>query len=596
MLQHACLFRPPPPPVCVNGSTEMVSTSAGELATVGGTTVDIAGLHLGLVSSTVSLTYSGGSLGYKQRSYNGTCVVVEPGTLVRCTTSPGVGANYSFEVTVDGGRSEPSAMTLSYASPIISSVDGPGAVHALAIGGAPIFLRGVCVSFGDRGVAEVAMRLLALLSLHGSLRRTLLQRASVLHTIGGGGMHGHGCVRASSGLCLCLAIVIAMLTCCHAAMLPTVPCCGIVSCCIVHLHARCPTMVIVCAFVHGARLVVQSNFGPADGTTSASAWASPLADSSLTFEGVDCRVVEPHVAIQCITPAGMGAALSWRVAVEGQANALPLSSYAPPTVSDLTFADPGTLYADTAGGTRVLVTGRNFGPGVTHTRVLVSVPAGDLQAENCSLVEVDTVLQCVLPAGTGTVHRVAVTVMGQSASRAVTRLAFLPPNVTAIAPSVMGTDLSQVSLRVSGSGFGSPATAGFVRAWLVGPTPCPASTSSGAGDGGLRLEGVAVSVLTDGSMTFDVRREMDHVVPWWGLAITVSGQNSTVVTLPTRPPQGVVLTFDTAPNGTHYFLLVTGSNFGPGVSSCANDVVVTIDGSPCAGLTMLQVGLTLRAL
>jgi hypothetical protein len=74
----------------------------------------------------------------------GSCTIVTPGTAIRCTTLPGVGANYTFVVTVAGGSSAASSGSLSYAPPIINSVDGPGAVRGPAAGGVYIYLHGVC--------------------------------------------------------------------------------------------------------------------------------------------------------------------------------------------------------------------------------------------------------------------------------------------------------------------------------------------------------------------------------------------------------------------------------------------------------------------
>ncbi len=106
--------------------------------------MEIAGENLGLVPSAITLTYAGGSNGMTQRSYTaGPCTIVVPGARIQCGAQPGVGANYSFSVSVDGTTSSPSAERLSYATPVINAVEGPGAVDCPAAGGVPIFLRGV---------------------------------------------------------------------------------------------------------------------------------------------------------------------------------------------------------------------------------------------------------------------------------------------------------------------------------------------------------------------------------------------------------------------------------------------------------------------
>ena len=123
---------------------DSVSSSAGTLPTLGGGVVDVFGSNLGLTSSAVTLRYAGGSLGMAHRRYSaGACVVVSPGTHIQCPAAPGVGANYTFTVEVEGGMSTPSVDTVSYGTPIITSVEGPGALECPAAGGVPIFLRGV---------------------------------------------------------------------------------------------------------------------------------------------------------------------------------------------------------------------------------------------------------------------------------------------------------------------------------------------------------------------------------------------------------------------------------------------------------------------
>lgn len=110
--------------------------------------MDIKGRNLGLESAVVTVVYSGGSLGMATRTYtvpSGNCTVLNPGLELRCQTLPGVGANYTFVVVVNGSSSAPSANMLSYSAPLVNSVDGPGAVAGLAAGGALVVLRGVRV-------------------------------------------------------------------------------------------------------------------------------------------------------------------------------------------------------------------------------------------------------------------------------------------------------------------------------------------------------------------------------------------------------------------------------------------------------------------
>jgi hypothetical protein len=47
-----------------------------------------------------------------------------------------------------------------------------------------------------------------------------------------------------------------------------------------------------------AILLFGSNFGPVDSGAVVQAWSSPAANGSLVFPGVNCTVVEAHVAIR----------------------------------------------------------------------------------------------------------------------------------------------------------------------------------------------------------------------------------------------------------------------------------------------------------
>lgn len=309
------------------------------------------------------------------------------------------------------------------------------------------------------------------------------------------------------------------------------------------------------------------------------------------FPGVACAVTESHSIIACNTSACMGGALTWRVVVEAQSNAVPLSSVAPPVVASAWFFPNSVTTADTKGGTLLRVAGVNFGPFVNKTQVRVAVPGRELAAENCTLVAPDTLLECGLPPGTGAITGVVVTVLGQGAGLALSGLAYTPPSVTSFAPGNWSTDLTATSVAVVGSGFGSSTLSSQVQIMAVGRVTCSNSSSEQ-----VEVQAHVVTVRNDGSLAFELRSAVPHVVSRWLLTITVAGQalGSGAIEVDTRPPSITALTFDKPPNGTHFFLLVTGSDFGPSVSTCLADVAVRINGLPCAQLTMSQVCTTRR--
>lgn len=338
---------------------------------------------------------------------------------------------------------------------------------------------------------------------------------------------------------------------------------------------------------------VQTNFGPANASTVVTAWAVPSVNASLAFPATACSVTTAHTTITCTVGAGAGAALSWRVVVEGQSNAVPQSSYAPPTLHNATWTDPGVTSAATVGGTALSITGVNLGPTIAFVSVSITLPAGEVvvPSSSCALVRPDVELVCTLPPGTGAIARVGVTVLGQGTWLTVTGLAYAAPVVTALSPSEWGTDLRAMTVTLAGSGFGLPTQSHLVvvSAWGL---PGPYCGLSGLVP--VTLITRNVNVRSDSELVFEAQYTGPHLVPAWQVSITVSGQalaGSGVVPVNTLPPSVPTMTFEVSPNATHYFLSLTGRNYGPAVSdgTCLDDVVVTVGGQPCTALSMPRV-------
>ena len=93
------------------------------LAADGSSTIHVYGSWLGLNASAVTVTYSGALWGQPIRTYvSPNCSIVAPNMLLACSVVPGTGANLSVTVMVDGYASAPSATTLSYVPPTVTSV------------------------------------------------------------------------------------------------------------------------------------------------------------------------------------------------------------------------------------------------------------------------------------------------------------------------------------------------------------------------------------------------------------------------------------------------------------------------------------------
>jgi hypothetical protein len=441
------------------------------LPTSGGGTIVVTGRNLGLEPGVVELEYAGGSAGMVRRTYlvrAGGCALGSPGTELRCGSLEGVGANYTFRVSVHGGSSVASADTLSHSPPTITSIDGEAAVQGSA-GGTTVVLHG-------------------------------------------------------------------------------------------------------------------SNLGPA-ANTAVTVWASPVGRDGIMFPATNCAVAVPHVTVVCVVGEAVGAALSWRVVVEGQSNSMPVSRVAAPVISSVTLEGTALGRASTLGGAALVVDGDNFGGRGSAQRDLplsssppppppmgrretfcvraplhVSVfapacacivyccprlagrtavydqadgrsplagvevtllaPAGVLTAGNCTVAVPHRRLRCVMPAGVGVVSAVTVSVLGQATTAPTAGIAYEAPVVAALTPPMWGTDLSVLAVSVAGYGFGPSAgpAGGVVAADVTGTATCGARVTFSA----------VATVRDDGSAVFDVRQASVGLVRNWTVILVVAGQASQV--------------------------------------------------------------------
>jgi hypothetical protein len=331
-----------------------------------------------------------------------------------------------------------------------------------------------------------------------------------------------------------------------------------------------------------------SNFGPVDGNTSLQAWAVPAADTTLMFSGVDCMVVEAHTTIQCTISDIMGASLTWMVVVEGQNNSLPISSAAAPSIYRVAF-EAGVARALTSGGSPIHIEGINFGARADRTSVSITTPGGTSTATDCELVARDKALRCSLPPGVGVISFVSVSVLGQSCNATVTGLAYALPTVSTVSPSSWSTDVTVMTVRLKGSGFGSPSKSALVSVQARDAGVLRQCMSSEP----VTMNGTSISVLSDQELTFSFRDAVLHVAAGWVLSLVVAGQaldiTAASIFVPTVPPQRPTMMVSRQINPGHHVLVLTGANYGRAVSTCANDVTVLVDSQPCDELTMTQV-------
>jgi hypothetical protein len=264
---------------------------------------------------------------------------------------------------------------------------------------------------------------------------------------------------------------------------------------VAHTHYNAPSLVGVAGpgaanapTAGGSRVLVNgTNLGADEAAFSA---AYGPADSSSKYAAADCAVIKPHVLYECFTAPGSGANLSWHVSVAGQASAvLPsASAYAKPVVFSLQdVVGRSITAAPTAGGTVVVITGKNFGPaGADSALQLVTygdcaVFAGEQQtagadcarreyvASECNVTLADTEIECVMARGGGAKQSWTVTVDGQFS---------IPPATSYSAPVLLGVAsdskaTSRYSTRggdavtLTGTSFGNTSD---IDAVTYGPT------------------------------------------------------------------------------------------------------------------------------
>ena len=160
------------------------------------------------------------------------------------------------------------------------------------------------------------------------------------------------------------------------------------------------------------------------------------AGATVDIGGQPCPVLsQSHGQLKCVVPAGSGTQQPLVVTVAGQASAPADFAYSAPLIGKIT---PGMV---PSAGAAITISGRGFG---------VSGAAVTIDGEPCSVTQQsDTSLQCVAPAGTGTMRPVLVTAGGQTS--APSPLSTVGPTLAAVGPGgVVGGD----SLVLSGQNFG----------------------------------------------------------------------------------------------------------------------------------------------
>lgn len=225
------------------------------------------------------------------------------------------------------------------------------------------------------------------------------------------------------------------------------------------------------------------NFGPI-GTPVENVTYGP-AGSVSEFVASDCRVLESHTKVLCLTAVGAGRDLAWSVRIDGQDSVSPTTDYHIPIVAG--FSGVGAEDASTDGGDRVRV----FGDFLSVNRHLGEVTYGptgsEFEAVDCQVVEDHSAIDCMTVPGTGRVLRWLVTVGDQQSQLSSDFTSYAPPRILTVEPNAGPTSGalpesgSPVMVRVTGSDFGLayPLSRLSIRMNAVGrESPSPAAIAT----------------------------------------------------------------------------------------------------------------------
>ncbi|KAA0163243.1 hypothetical protein FNF28_04393 [Cafeteria roenbergensis] len=578
-----------PPVITSVAVKDQVTSSASQstLRTRGGQVLIVSGSQLsdGAFPEELELRYGDGSGG--SRRFQATqCRVTKPHTEMQCMSVAGVGFGLGVQVQVGGQWSEPSAATLAYASPIVSSVSGAGALASVTAGGETLSVVGDNFGPADTSLASVVVRYGPAANPGKYTAHSCRYGAANTEIV---------CLTApGTGRAHALSVTVASQT---SALLA-----GAVS--------YEPPVV---AFYEGAGslgaatdgmqevLVTGRNFGPlghgaidvvvyrqpsgaAEGLTptdlttlasTSSQWSNwtdvPSLDTEqFVFRAASCRVSVAHVQMSCLTAEGAGRGMQWAAVVDGQASTVPSTSYGAPRL--VSISGLGTDGATTDGGEEVVLRGANFGPSFElldggAAGFLSSVTYGpsrrEYMAQGCRLAS-HSEIRCRTSAGVGRGHRWRVVVGGQEtadyrdtveARAAGLVLDYASPVLSSVSP-LTGTTEGGFTLHLSGTNLGlsdarRASSGDAVMTVLFGDLQLPVVAQSSDGQGGHSAD-VYVPESDGGARDVQVR-----LIDPAGRE-TVSNTFAFVFGAPTLEKDlYVVLTI-----GNRFNITATGTNFG----------------------------------
>lgn len=474
------------------------------LNTDGGEYLEIKGTNFGPVGTAVTVTYGGANndkytaadccveadeAGADARFANNRpqCLqdagATDTHTVITCKSAAGVGQNLKFLVTVGKQTSAAAVGDISYARPIITSIEGPGAESsAVTEGGQQLLIRGSQFGVsGERSVSLVYGPSAGMVFSAQNNTCQVINKNLVECKTGEGTGVDHSWQLTVAGQTSDVFTDTDAQATGHRYGEPVIY--GLAD-----TNGNAISGAVNGAPSAGGKTVVISgrNFGSTE--RFAQIATSVTYGKCKTFSAVEttkcimreytatnCRVVNTqHREIRCSTVPGTGAGQKWLVEIDGQYSTSPSTSYQPPVITMLTNA----VGTNTHGGDLVTITGSNFGPAadsnlkqLLNPTLIESVTYGPTGTEytahphpykegsnmkNCTKIS-DTEITCTTVAGSGSNLLWQVTIAGQSNalnSDAVATSSYAGPKIKNVAP-LNGPTSGKNFITITGENFGN---------------------------------------------------------------------------------------------------------------------------------------------
>jgi hypothetical protein len=325
----------------------IISIAGGNnLATQGGESVTLTGTNFGSMADFSKLFIYYGPVG--ETKYLPVCSMTVAHSEIVCSSTPGSGGNHEWSIVASGLSSAPSTDLTNYKAPVMISLSGPGALEAKTQGGQQVYITGenfgpfvdgtsggpsaISVAYGDDGVMQFTAV---------SCEVTTPHEAITCLTGEGYGLNHQWTVEINNQVSVPYA----------ANSSYGVP--------IVFSYEGNGASASVTQ--GGSEVVIEGrNFGSAaDNQIDMIVYVSP--DGTVFDATSNCGITIDHAEITCLTVAGAGTNLRWRVTIAGQDSEFPTTTYAEPVIYGFR-SSVATMNGNSAGGEDIVIVGNNFGP------------------------------------------------------------------------------------------------------------------------------------------------------------------------------------------------------------------------------------------